>query len=127
MLSTEDLLIDRANLLTLTAPEMTVLVGSLRLLFGNHGGSRQGVLTDAPGSLSNDFFANLFGLGKEWKQASDDGEASEARYRRQAQVNRSRVDLVFGSNSELRAVAEVYARQDASETFVADRCRPCLL
>ena len=121
MLSTEYLLIDRANLLTLTAPEMTVLVGGLRVLGANYDGSELGVLTDSPGSLSNDFFVNLLDLGTEWKQASEDGETFEAH---DADGNPrwtgSRVDLVFGSNSELRALAEVYASEDAGDKFVSD-------
>ncbi len=121
MLSTEYLLIDRANLLTLTAPEMTVLVGGLRVLGANHDGSDLGVLTDSPGSLSNDFFVNLLDLGTEWKQASEDGEAFEATNGDgEVKWTGSRVDLVFGSNSELRALAEVYASEDAGEKFVAD-------
>ena len=121
MLSTEYLLIDRANLLTLTAPEMTVLVGGLRVLGANHDGSDLGVLTDSPGSLGNDFFANLLDLGTEWKQASEDGETFEATNGDgQVKWTGSRVDLVFGSNSELRALAEVYASEDAKDKFVTD-------
>ena len=121
MLSTE-------YLLTLTAPEMTVLAGGLRVLGANHGGSQQGVLTHSPGSLSSDFFVNLLDLVTERKQASDDGEAFEARDADgKLKWTGSRVDLVFDSNSELRAVAEVYAREDAGEKFVAGGCRLCLL
>ena len=121
MLSTEYLLIDRANLLTLSAPEMTVLVGGLRVLGANHDNSPQGVLTAKPGTLSNDFFVNLLDLGTQWKQASEDGESFEARNGTdQVKWTGSRVDLVFGSNSELRALAEVYASEDAKQKFVDD-------
>jgi len=121
MLSTEYLLIDRANLLTLSAPEMTVLVGGLRVLGANYEGSDLGVLTDSPESLSNAFFTNLLDLGTEWKQASEDGETFEARNGDgQVKWSGSRVDLVFGSNSELRALAEVYASEDAEGKFVDD-------
>ncbi len=121
MLSTEYLLIDRANLLTLSAPEMTVLVGGLRVLGANHDNSPQGVLTAKPGTLSNDFFVNLLDLGTQWKQASEDGESFEARNGSdQVKWTGSRVDLVFGSNSELRALAEVYASEDAKQKFVDD-------
>ena len=121
MLSTEYLLIDRANLLTLSAPEMTVLVGGLRVLGANYEGSDLGVLTDSPESLSNAFFTNLLDLGTEWKQASEDGETFEARNGDgQVKWTGSRVDLVFGSNSELRALAEVYASEDAEGKFVDD-------
>ena len=115
-------LLDRANLLTLTAPEMAVLVGGLRVLGANHGGSQVGVFTDRPGTLSNDFFVNLLDLGTQW-QATDDSEATfEGRDVASGEVKwtASRVDLVFGSNSELRALAEVYAADDAQEKFVRD-------
>jgi catalase-peroxidase len=115
------MLLDRANLLTLTAPEMTVLVGGLRVLGANHGGSQLGVFTNRPGVLTNDFFANLLELGVEWKPTSPDADTFEAR---DASGNvlwtGSRVDLVFGSNSELRAVAEFYGADDAQEKFVRD-------
>jgi catalase-peroxidase len=121
MLSTEYLLIDRANLLTLTAPEMTVLVGGLRVLGANHGGAPEGVLTDRPGTLSNDFFVNLLDLGTEWKATNGDGEKFEAHDGEgNPKWTGSRVDLVFGSNSELRALAEVYASEDAGDKFVTD-------
>ncbi|WP_028849529.1 catalase/peroxidase HPI [Thermocrispum municipale] len=117
----EYMLLDRANLLTLTAPEMTVLVGGLRVLGANHGGSQLGVFTNRPGVLTNDFFANLLELGVEWKPTSPDADTFEAR---DASGNvlwtGSRVDLVFGSNSELRAVAEFYGADDAQEKFVRD-------
>ena len=121
MLSTEHLLIDRANLLTLSAPEMTVLVGGLRVLGANHDGSDLGVLTSSPESLSNDFFTNLLSPGTAWKSVPEDSETFEAHDADgNAKWSGSRVDLVFGSNSELRALAEVYASEDASEKFVSD-------
>jgi catalase-peroxidase len=121
-LPAEYLLIDRANLLTLTAPELTVLVGGLRVLGANSGGSSLGVLTDKPGTLTNDFFVNLLDLGTVWKPTSEDSTEFEARALGSDEVKwtGSRVDLVFGSNSELRALAEVYASDDAKEKFVAD-------
>jgi catalase-peroxidase len=120
-LPAEFLLIDKANLLTLSAPEMTVLVGGLRVLGANHKQSPMGVLTATPGSLTNDFFVNLLDLGTTWTATSADGETFEARDAT-GEVNwtGSRVDLVFGSNSELRALAEVYASDDAREKFVHD-------
>ena len=120
-LPAEYLLLDRANLLNLSAPEMTVLVGGLRALGANTGGSSVGVFTSTPGSLTNDFFVNLLELGTTWKPTSDDAEIFEARDATGAVTwTGSRVDLVFGSNSELRAVAEVYASEDAKEKFVRD-------
>jgi catalase-peroxidase len=120
-LPAEYLLLDRANLLHLSAPEMTVLVGGLRVLGANTGGSPVGVFTSRPGSLTNDFFVNLLELGTTWKPTSDDAEIFEARDATGAVTwTGSRVDLVFGSNSELRAVAEVYASDDAKEKFVRD-------
>jgi catalase-peroxidase len=118
----EELLIDRAQLLTLTAPEMTVLVGGMRALGANYGQSKHGVLTDRPGALSNDFFVNLLDMGTVWKPASEDNDAFEGRDRASGEVKwtATRVDLVFGSNSELRAVAEVYGCDDAGEKFVHD-------
>jgi catalase-peroxidase len=115
-------LVDRANLLTLTAPEMTVLVGGLRVLGANTGGSSAGVLTDKPGTLTNDFFTNLLDMDTEWSSVAGDDDAFEGRDRAsgQARWTGSRADLVFGSNSELRAVAEVYASDDAQEKFVKD-------
>jgi catalase-peroxidase len=116
----EHLLVDRANLLNLSAPEMTVLVGGLRVLGANHKGSPLGVLTAAPGSLTNDFFVNLLDMRTEWAPAS--GETFEGRDRATGEPRwtAGRVDLVFGSNSELRAIAEVYASEDAREKFVRD-------
>ncbi|TDV57368.1 catalase/peroxidase HPI [Actinophytocola oryzae] len=121
-LPAEYLLVDRANLLNLTAPELTVLVGGLRVLGANYRQSTDGVLTTNPGTLSNDFFANLLDMDVEWKPVSEDAETFEGRDRATGEVRwtGSRVDLVFGSNSELRAVAEVYACDDAKEKFVTD-------
>ena len=117
----EHLLLDRAQLLTLTAPEMTVLVGGLRVLGANYGESKRGVFTDRPGTLTNDFFVNLLDMGAEWK-ATSDPDVFEGRDRATGKVKwtGTRVDLVFGSNSQLRALAEVYACNDANETFVED-------
>jgi catalase-peroxidase len=121
-LPAEFLLLDRANLLTLSAPEMTVLVGGLRVLGANHRGSSHGVFTTTPGSLTNDFFVNLLDMGTTWEPTSDDASAFEGRDDATGEVKwtGSRVDLVFGSNSELRAIAEVYASDDAREKFVTD-------
>jgi catalase-peroxidase len=116
-LPAEYLLIDKANLLTLTAPEMTVLVGGLRVLGANQGGSNVGVLTDTPGKLTNDFFVNLLDLGTTWEPTSESAESFKSS---DGKWTGSRVDLVFGSNSELRALAEVYASDDAREKFVHD-------
>ncbi|MFJ7999244.1 catalase/peroxidase HPI [Streptomyces sp. NPDC096310] len=120
-LPAEYLLIDRANLLTLSAPEMTVLVGGLRVLDANHQQSSLGVLTTTPGKLTNDFFANLLDLGTEWTATSADANTFEGRDASgEVKWTGSRADLVFGSNSELRALAEVYASDDAKEKFVRD-------
>ena len=121
-LPAEYLLIDRANLLTLTAPELTVLVGGLRVLGANYQQSPLGVFTSRRESLTNDFFANLLDMGTEWQPVSADAETFEGRDRLSGEVKwtGSRADLVFGSNSELRAVAEVYASDDAQEKFVRD-------
>jgi catalase-peroxidase len=121
-LPAEYLLIDRANLLTLSAPEMTVLVGGLRVLGANSPQSSMGVLTDRPGSLTNDFFVNLLDLGTRWHPTSEAEETFEGRDVATSEVRwtASRVDLVFGSNSELRALAEVYASDDSQEKFVHD-------
>ena len=118
----EALLVDRAQLLSLTAPEMTVLVGGLRVLGANAGPSPHGVLTRRPEVLTNDFFVNLLDMGTEWKPVADDGDVFEGRDRKSGAVKwtATRVDLVFGSNSELRALAEVHACADAGETFVHD-------
>jgi len=116
----EYLLIDRANLLTLSAPEMTVLIGGLRVLGANSGGSEMGVLTSSPGSLTNDFFVNLTDIGTKWTAAGDDKRFEGRDGNGDLKWIGSRADLVFGSNSELRAVAEVYASDDAQDKFVAD-------
>ncbi len=117
----EHLLVDRAQLLTLTAPEMTVLVGGLRVLGANHGGAAHGVFTDRPGALTNDFFVNLLDMATEWQPSATAG-VFEGRDRASGRIRwtGTRVDLVFGSNSELRALAEVYASDDAREHFVRD-------
>ena len=116
----EALLVDRAQLLTLTAPEMTALVGGLRVLGANAGQAKQGVFTAKPGTLSNDFFVNLLDMGTEWKPVSDTHEHFEGRDRKTGGVKwtATRVDLVFGSNAQLRAVAEVYASADGNKKFV---------
>jgi len=121
-LPAEYLLLDKANLLTLSAPEMTVLVGGLRVLGANHDGSSLGVFTATPGSLTNDFFVNLLDMGTTWKPVSEDANTFEGRDASTGAVKwtGSRVDLVFGANSELRALAEVYASDDAKEKFVND-------
>ncbi|MFJ2395461.1 catalase/peroxidase HPI [Streptomyces sp. NPDC087843] len=121
-LPAEYLLIDRANLLTLSAPEMTVLVGGLRVLGANYQQSSLGALTTTPGALTNDFFTNLLDLGTTWKAVSEDANTFEGRDAATGEVKwtGSRADLVFGSNSELRALAEVYASDDAKEKFVND-------
>ncbi|MBN9297336.1 MAG: catalase/peroxidase HPI [Filimonas sp.] len=120
--STEALLIDKANLLTLTAPELTVLVGGLRVLDTNYDGSKNGVFTKRAGQLTNDFFANLLDMHTAWKAASADNELFEGSDRTsgEAKWTATRADLVFGSNAELRAVAEVYGSADAQEKFVHD-------
>nr|MCU0278922.1 hypothetical protein [Candidatus Nanopelagicales bacterium] len=119
-LPAEALLVEKANLLTLTAPEMTVLVGGLRAL--NVGQSSLGAFTNSPGVLNNEFFVNLLDMGTVWAPVNDDEELFEGRDRATGAVKwtGSRVDLVFGSNSELRALAEVYATDDAKEKFVRD-------
>jgi len=121
-LPAEYLLIDRANLLTLSAPEMTALVGGLRVLGANYDGSKLGVFTATPGSLTNDFFVNLLDMGTTWQTTSGDENTFEGRDAATGEVKwaGSRADLVFGSNSELRAVAEVYASDDAKVKFVDD-------
>jgi catalase-peroxidase len=118
----EALLIDKAQLLTLTAPEVTALIGGLRAININVGGSKHGVLTDKPGALTNDFFVNLLDMCTEWKAVSDAKDVFEGRDRKTGEVKwtGTRVDLVFGSNSVLRALAEVYAQSDAQQKFVTD-------
>ncbi|HHJ1299485.1 catalase/peroxidase HPI [Pseudomonas sp. P1B16] len=118
----EKLLLDKAQLLTLTAPELTALIGGLRVLGANQGGSKDGVFTDRPGTLSNDFFRNLLDMGVEWKPTSADNEAFEGRDRKTGQVKwtGSRVDLVFGSHAQLRALSEVYGSSDGQAKFIKD-------
>jgi len=120
--STEEMLVDKAQLLTLSAPEMTVLVGGLRVLGANVGQSQHGVFTKRPGTLTNDFFVNLLDMGTVWKPTSDARDTFEGRDRKTGALKwtATRVDLVFGSNSQLRALAEVYAQDDAKEKFVRD-------
>ena len=120
--SAEELLVDKAQLLTLTAPEMTVLVGGLRVLGANHGQAQHGIFTDRPETLTNDFFVNLLDMGTQWKATSDAEDIFEGRDRATGDVNwtGTRVDLIFGSNSQLRALAEVYAQDDSQEAFVRD-------
>jgi len=118
----EQLLIDKTQLLTLTAPEMTVLVGGMRMLGTNVGNAKHGVFTSKPGTLSNDFFVNLLDMRTEWKPAAGAEGVYEGRDRKTGKVKwtGTRADLVFGSNSQLRAIAEVYASTDAKEKFVKD-------
>jgi catalase-peroxidase len=121
----EEMLVDKAQLLTLTAPEMTVLVGGLRVLGANLEGSKNGVFTDRQGKLTNDFFVNLLDMDTEWKPQSDAREVWEGRDRKtgKSKWSATRVDLVFGSNSILRSLAEVYGSADAQEKFVKDFVR----
>ena len=118
----EELLIDKAQLLTLTAPEMTALVGGMRVLNANFGQSRHGVFTDRPETLTNDFFVNLLDMNTEWKPTSKNEDVFEGRDRAtgKRKWTGTRVDLVFGSNSQLRALAEVYASDDSERKFVGD-------
>jgi len=120
--SAEEMLLDKAQLLTLTAPEMTVLVGGMRVLNTNFDQSQHGVFTKRPEALTNDFFVNLLDLGTTWNATSSLQSVFEGRDRKTGEVKRTgtRVDLIFGSNSELRAIAEVYACEDASGKFVQD-------
>ncbi len=120
--SAEEMLIDKAQLLTLSAPEMTVLVGGMRVLGANYKNSKHGVFTEQVGKLTNDFFVNLLDMGIVWKPVSDSGDTFEGRDRKTGKVKwtGTRVDLIFGSNSQLRALAEVYAQSDAKEKFVRD-------
>ena len=122
VLPSEELMIDRAQLLTLTAPEMTVLVGGLRVLNANFGQSQHGVLTKRPGTLSNDFFVNLLDMSTTWKATSVDEDVFEGHDRTTGELKWtcSRIDLIFGSNSQLRAIAEVYASKDAQQKFLHD-------
>ena len=118
----EELLVDRAQLLTLTAPEMTVLVGGLRALNANFGQSKHGVFTKRPETLTNDFFVNLLDMNTQWQPSAGSEGVYEGRDRKTNEVKwtGTRVDLVFGSNSQLRALAEVYACEDSKEKFVKD-------
>jgi catalase-peroxidase len=120
--SAEEQLVDKAQLLGLTAPEMTALVGGMRVLGGNHGGSPHGVLTKRPGQLTNDFFVNLLDMGTAWSPTDESAEEFQGRDRATGTVKwtGTRVDLVFGSNSQLRALAEVYAQADNAGKFVSD-------
>ena len=113
---------DKAQLLTLTAPEMTVLVGGLRVLKTNFGGAQHGAFTQRPEALTNDFFVNLLDMGTEWKPVSKDADVFEGRDRKTGALKwtGTRVDLVFGSNSQLRALAEVYGSSDAEKKFIHD-------
>jgi catalase-peroxidase len=121
-LSSEVLLVDKAQLLTLTAPEMTVLIGGMRVLKTNFGGAKHGVFTKRPEVLTNDFFVNLLDMGTEWKPVSPDADVFEGRNRKTGAVKwtGTRVDLVFGSNSQLRALSEVYGSSDAEKKFIHD-------
>ena len=120
--SAEEMLVDKAQLLTLTAPEMTVLIGGMRVLNANVGKSKHGVFTRRPGTLTHDFFVNLLDMGTEWKPVSEDNDVFEGRDRKtgKAKWSATRVDLIFGSNSQLRALAEVYACEDSQQKFVED-------
>ena len=120
--SLEELLVDRAQLLTLSAPEMTVLVGGLRVLGTNFGASKHGVFTDRPETLTNDFFVNLLDLGTTWKAIAEDEYEFEGSSRKTGELKwtATRVDLIFGSNSQLRALAEVYGSEDSQQKFVHD-------
>jgi catalase-peroxidase len=121
-LSAEELLVDRSQLLTLSAPEMTVLVGGLRVLNTNFGKSQHGVFTQRPETLTNDFFVNLLDLSTTWKATSDAQDLFEGRDRQTGAIKwtGTRVDLIFGSNSQLRAIAEVYGCSDSQSRFVHD-------
>jgi catalase-peroxidase len=118
----ESLMIDRAQLLTLSAPELTVLIGGLRVLGANHGDSKHGVFTKKPGTLTNDFFVNLLDMNTAWKPASEAGDRYEGRDRKTGAVKwtGTRADLIFGSNAQLRAVSEVYGSSDAKRKFAQD-------
>jgi catalase-peroxidase len=122
VVSAEELLVDKAQLLTLTAPEMTVLLGGMRVLNTNFGGSRHGVFTKRPEALTNDFFVNLLDMSTTWKATSEDGDVFEGRDRATGELKwtGARVDLIFGSNSQLRALAEVYGCEDSKEKFLHD-------
>ena len=115
----EEALVDRAQLMTLTAPEMTVLVGGLRVLGANAGNAKHGVFTSKPGTLTNDFFVNLLDMSTEWQPAGSEYEGRD-RKTKAVKWTGTRVDLIFGSHSQLRAIAEVYACADAKEKFAKD-------
>ena len=116
-----EMLIEKADLLTLTTPEMTVLIGGMRVLNANSGGSKHGVFTDKPGTLSNDFFVNLLDMSTKWSKSSQEGVyEGQDRSSGKLKWTATPVDLIFGSNSELRAVAEFYAANDAKKKFVTD-------
>ena len=118
----EEMLVDKAQLMTLTSPEMTVLVGGMRVLETNFDGSKKGVFTDNPGTLSNDFFVNLLDMNTTWQATTDEQNVFVGSDRKTGDVkwSASRADLIFGSNSELRAIAEVYGTSDSEEKFVND-------
>jgi catalase-peroxidase len=122
LLSPAEMLVDRANMLTLTVPEMTVLVGGMRVLGANSGESRQGVFTGKPGTLSNDFFLNLLDMSTKWQKSSNSEGLYEGIDRKTGELKwtATPVDLIFGSHSELRAIAEVYASEDGKQKFVTD-------
>jgi catalase-peroxidase len=120
--SAEEMLVDKAQLLTLNAPEMTVLIGGMRVLNTNFNQSQYGVFTNNPQALTNDFFVNLLDIDTKWNATSEAKDVFEGRNRATGEIKwtGTRIDLIFGSNSELRAVAEVYACKDAKEKFIAD-------
>jgi catalase-peroxidase len=118
--SPEEMLVDKAQLLTLSAPEMTVLVGGLRVLGANVGGSKAGVFTQRSGQLTNDFFVNLVDMGTQWKPTGDNAYEGRDRKTGALKWTATRVDLAFGSNSQLRAIAEAYAQDDNKAKFVKD-------
>jgi catalase-peroxidase len=120
LMAPEEALIDKAQLLRLTAPEMTVLLGGLRVLGANAGGSKHGVFTKKPGTLTNDFFVNLLDMKTEWQPTSEGVYEGRDRKTKASKWTATRVDLIFGSHSQLRALAEVYASSDAKEKFVKD-------
>ena len=122
LLSPTEMLVDRANMLTLTVPEMTVLVGGMRVLNANAGESKQGVFTSKPGTLSNDFFINLLDMSTKWQKSSNSEGIYEGIDRKTGEIKwtATPVDLIFGSHSELRAIAEVYAAEDGKQKFVTD-------
>lgn len=118
----EDLLVDKAQLLTLTVPEMTVLIGGLRVMNANYRGNLYGVFTKEPETLTNDFFVNLLDMGTVWKTSTEDDNLFEGRDRKTGELRwtGTRTDLIFGSNSQLRALAEVYACEDSTKKFLHD-------